>query len=171
MSMSGMIKPLPTDIPINQQVLRPLFLVQAIFAGYMACTSMFYFLDSIGYTYFSYTGTYNAINKATPQTVAACQQYYVLGHAALAHGILAAMKYPVKKNVQILIKNFSRFFIIVGMVSLPLSILLDTLSGLGQFGAQAAGAVVTKSFPRGSIIAGVPCKNYKKYSSIICFKI
>ncbi|MEJ7830912.1 MAG: hypothetical protein WKF91_22090 [Segetibacter sp.] len=139
MSMSGRIKPLPTDIPINQQILRPLFLVQAIFAGYMACSSIFYFLDSIGYTYFSYTGTYNAINKATPQTVTACQQYYVLGHAALAHGILAAMKYPVKKNVEISIKSFSRFFITIGIICLPLSFLLSSFSGLSQFGGQAAG--------------------------------
>ncbi len=138
-SMSGKIKPLPTDISINQQILRPLFLLQTIFAGYMACSSIFYFLDSIGYTYFTYTGTYNAINKATPQTVAACQQYYVLGHAALAHGILAAMKYPVKKNVEILIKSYSRFFITVGIICLPLSFLLTSLPGISQFGVQAAG--------------------------------
>lgn len=138
-SMSGKIKLLPTDIPINQQILRPLFLLQAIFAGYMACSSIFYFLDSIGYTYFSYTGTYNAIYKTSPQTVAACQQYYVLGHAALAHGILAAMNYPVKKMMGISVKNFSRFFMTVGIVCLPLSIILNFLPGLSQFSLQAQG--------------------------------
>ncbi len=96
--MSGMIKPLPTDIPIKQQILRPLFLLQTIFAGYMACTSIFYFLDSIGYTYFTYTGTYNAINKAIPKTVAACQQYYVLGHAALAHRYISSNEVSGKEK-------------------------------------------------------------------------
>jgi hypothetical protein len=139
LSMSGSIKPLPIDVPITQQILRPLFLLQAIFAGYMACSSIFFFLDSLGYTYFSYTGTYNAITKATPQSIATCQQYYVLGHAALAHGILAAMKYPVKKKVEISIKSFSNFFIIIGIVSLPCSVLLTNLPGVSQFGVQAAG--------------------------------
>ncbi len=137
--MTGKIKPLPTDISISQQILRPLFLLQAIFASYMACTSIFYFLDSIGYSYFSYTGTYNAINKATPQTIAACQLYYVLGHAALVHGILAAMNYPVKKQSEISIKSFSGFFITIGIVCLPLSIVLNYLPGLSQFGTQAEG--------------------------------
>lgn len=138
-TMTGKIKPLPTDISINQQILRPLFLLQAIFAGYMASSSIFYFLDSIGYTYFSYSGTYNAINRATPKTIAACQQYYVLGHAALAHGILVAMNYPVKKASEISVKSFSRLFIIIGIICLPLSILLNYLPGLSQFGKQAEG--------------------------------
>ncbi len=119
-TMTGKIKSVPIDVSFSQQILRPLFLLQIIFAGYMACSSIFYFLDSIGYTYFSYTGTYNAINKATPQTIAACQQYYVLGHAALAHAILLAMNYPVKKQSEISLKSFSSFFITVGVVCLPL---------------------------------------------------
>jgi hypothetical protein len=138
-TMTGKIKLLPSDISVKDQVLRPLFLIQTIFAGYMACSSIFYFLDSIGYTYFSYTGTYNAINKATPRSITVCQQYYVLAHAALAHGILAAMNYPVKKVTEISVKSFSRFFITVGIICLPLSILLAYLPGFSQFGKQAEG--------------------------------
>ncbi len=137
--MTGKVKPLPNDISVKEQVLRPIFLIQAIFAGYMACSSIFYFLDSIGYTYFSYTGTYNALNRATPHTIAACQQYYVLAHAALAHGILLAMNYPVRKVTEISIKSFSRFFIAVGLICLPLSFVLTYLPGLSQFGKQAEG--------------------------------
>ncbi|MEJ7827413.1 MAG: hypothetical protein WKF91_04440 [Segetibacter sp.] len=137
--MTGKVKPLPNDISVKEQILRPIFLIQTIFAGYMACSSIFYFLDSIGYTYFSHTGTYNALNRATPQTIAACQQYYVLAHAALAHGILLAMNYPVKKVTEISVKSFSRFFIAVGLICLPLSFLLTYLPGLSQFGKQAEG--------------------------------
>ncbi|MES2807893.1 MAG: hypothetical protein V4619_04665, partial [Bacteroidota bacterium] len=44
-SYSGWIKPLPKDRPIAEQLMRPIFLVQIIFVGYMACSSIFYFLD------------------------------------------------------------------------------------------------------------------------------
>jgi hypothetical protein len=139
MSMTGRIKSIPTDISIYQQVLRPLFLLQAVFAGYMAATSIFCFLDSIGYTYFNYTGAYNSINKQSPGEIATCQQYYVLGHAALVHGILLAMKYPVKTAVEISLKNFSKFFLIVGIVCFPLSYTLNYVPGLNQFSVQASG--------------------------------
>jgi hypothetical protein len=138
-SMSGKIQPLPTDVTIYEQILRPLFLLQVIFCGYMACTSIFYFLNSLGYTYFSYTGTNNAIDSASPQSIATCQQYYVLGHAALVHGILLAMNYPVKKEVNISIKSYSKFFIKVGVICLPLSFILSHLPGLNQFSKQAEG--------------------------------
>ena len=44
LTLSGWVKPLPNDLPIEQQLLRPIFLVQIIFAGYMSFTSIFYFL-------------------------------------------------------------------------------------------------------------------------------
>jgi hypothetical protein len=138
-SMSGKIQPLPTDVSIYQQILRPLFLLQVIFCGYMACTSIFYFLDSLGYTYFKYTGTNNALSGASSQAIATCQQYYVLGHAALVHGILLAMHYPVKKEVTISIKRYSAFFIKVGVICLPLSFILSHVPGLNQFSKQAEG--------------------------------
>jgi hypothetical protein len=43
LTMSGWVKPVPKDRTIAEQLMRPLFLVQIIFAGYMASTTIFYF--------------------------------------------------------------------------------------------------------------------------------
>lgn len=41
------------DRPLKYQILRPIVLIQLIFAGFMCCTSIFYFMDHMGYEYLS----------------------------------------------------------------------------------------------------------------------
>ena len=48
----GFIKPIPTDLPRSGQLMRPMFLSQLIFIGYMCLTSIFYYLDILGYRNF-----------------------------------------------------------------------------------------------------------------------
>src|SRR4051794_7710832 len=52
LSFTNKIKHTHVDTPIAEKILRPLFLMQVIFAGYMSCSSVFNFLDLLGYEYF-----------------------------------------------------------------------------------------------------------------------
>ncbi|PTS91996.1 hypothetical protein DBR11_27745 [Pedobacter sp. HMWF019] len=68
------------------QVMRPIVLIQLIFAGFMCCTSIFYFADHIGYKYLeSVKGNF----IISPQTfiIAKSQQIALLGHIGLVTGI------------------------------------------------------------------------------------
>src|SRR5271154_6635196 len=55
LGMSGWIRPIPKDRPIADQLMRPIFLVQIIFIGYMAVSSIFYFLSVLGFEDFHRT--------------------------------------------------------------------------------------------------------------------
>lgn len=87
------------DLPLSKQVMRPIVLIQLIFAGFMCCTSIFYFLDHLGYEYF------NKISilpfKVNQQTydIAKCQRLCLLAHSALVTGIIVkTKKYPIIKH-------------------------------------------------------------------------
>jgi magnesium-transporting ATPase (P-type) len=100
-SLTGKIKPLPADRRVSEQLMRPIFIVQIIFAGYMSSTSIFYFLSLLGYEYLSKTNSILAIDENAVALAAQCQRYYCLGHAAFVSGILLFMKYPVKQRYYI----------------------------------------------------------------------
>ena len=53
LTLSGKINPLPTDRSFAEQIMRPIILVQLIFAGYTCCTSIFYIMDTFGYENFT----------------------------------------------------------------------------------------------------------------------
>jgi len=53
LTFTGKVRPLPHDLSFSNQLMRPIFLIQIIFAGYMCCTSIFYFLDVLGYVDFT----------------------------------------------------------------------------------------------------------------------
>src|SRR5205823_1065312 len=82
-SFTNKIKETSPETPIEGKILKPLFLMQIIFAGYMCCTSVFYFLDNLGYEYAT-KFIYKSINKEQIRYIASCQRDYVLGHAALS---------------------------------------------------------------------------------------
>ena len=99
LSLSGWLKPLPKDLKISEQLMRPIFLIQIIFAGYMACSSIFYFLSLLGWDSFhSNNDPFFFVDRQRIELTALCQRYYVLGHAALVTGMSVFMKYPVKKR-------------------------------------------------------------------------
>ncbi|MEO6976734.1 MAG: hypothetical protein ABI113_00085, partial [Mucilaginibacter sp.] len=94
-TLTGKIKALPDDRTLAEQLMRPIFIVQVIFAGYMCCTSIFYFLSLMGYEYLTKVNTVLAPDETALQLAAQCQRYYCLAHAAFVLGILMFMKYPV----------------------------------------------------------------------------
>lgn len=125
------------DRPIERQIMRPLFLQQLIFAGFMCCTSIFYFADSMGYKYFEQTSKIDsaAIDDALI-LIAKCQRLSVLGHAALVTGFLLAQR---KTTVNPAVyrpathTSIETWTVRVGLITLILSLAFERISGLFQF--------------------------------------
>jgi len=154
----GIIKPLPDDLPTVEQLLRPIFFLQIVFAGYMASTSIFYYADALGYEYLTYIGNRNFIFGDVYQSIAKCQRYYVLGHAALAHGLLAAMRYPIKKRYEIYAPSMSNLLLGISIICFPLGYLFSRISALNQFSVQLSGL----SFVAGTIALAFAIREHKK---------
>lgn len=95
LTLSGRAVPLPEQKPWYQQLLRPLFLPQIIFAGYLALSSVFYFLWITG-AIFQENIPYFNLTEAI-ESSALAQRYYLLGHTALVHALVWKMWY--KKTV------------------------------------------------------------------------
>ncbi|WP_338767562.1 hypothetical protein WAF17_06060 [Bernardetia sp. ABR2-2B] len=96
-TFTGTVKKLPTDRPVLNQVFRPFFLVHLIFSGYMAVTSIFFYLDSMGYLYLDKIKAEESYVYIS--SVAYCQILYCLGHAAYVHGLLLFSTYKVPKYI------------------------------------------------------------------------
>src|SRR5437868_2517636 len=79
LTLTGWVRPLPDDLTFGNQLMRPIILVQIIFAGYMCCTSIFYFLDVLGFENFDKTSQYFLIDYQKLDLTAQCQRYYCLG--------------------------------------------------------------------------------------------
>ncbi|RYE20254.1 MAG: hypothetical protein EOP42_27740, partial [Sphingobacteriaceae bacterium] len=136
LSIGGHIKPLPADLSISRQLMRPIFLVQLIFAGYMCCTSIFYFLDALGYHDFQHPSFYFKPDQHKLQMIALAQRYYCLGHAALVTGMLAAMKYPVQKKYVLSYEKSVDLLLYIALSFIPLAFLFSQIDGLKQFSYQ-----------------------------------
>lgn len=119
------------------QIMRPLFLQQAIFAGFMCCTSIFYWLNALGYRYLDkvYEIDYNLVYNDLA-SIAECQRHSLLAHAALVTGILLKQKrhlfnrpiYGFKGN-----PDGDSWIIKICIISLILSLVMERLPGLFQF--------------------------------------
>jgi len=132
---AGKIKNLPADRPIMEQLFRPIFILHIVFAGYMACTSIFYFINALGYEYTTYLGKTLATEELF-DNIAKCQRYYVLGHAALLHGIYSAMRYPIQKKYVSTVKSMSILLFTLSIITLPLSKFLVNIDAVIQLGVQ-----------------------------------
>ncbi|HVW96632.1 MAG TPA: hypothetical protein VHA56_11750 [Mucilaginibacter sp.] len=165
LTLTGKIKPLPTDLTFAEQLMRPIFIIQIIFAGYMACTSIFYFLSLLGYHYFSKVNSIIITDTETLALAAQCQRYYCLGHAAFASGILFFMKYPVEKKYHIEKEKIANLLLKTALISFPVSILFLRLPGLSQFYFQLS----SLSFISGTLALAFALPLQKATNTIICF--
>ncbi|MGV8879828.1 MAG: exosortase Y-associated Wzy-like protein [Sphingobacteriaceae bacterium] len=136
LSMSGWIKAIPEDRTIPEQLMRPIFLNQIIFAGYMCCTTLFYFLDVLGYKDFARETTYVLIEPQRLELLAQCQRYYSLAHAAFVTGMLLFMSYPKKQQYHISTDRLANLILRFALIALPASIILRLIPGLSQFAVQ-----------------------------------
>ncbi|MCY1505395.1 hypothetical protein D9M68_396090 [compost metagenome] len=167
-SYNGYIKPLPKDLKFLNQFLRPIFLVQLIFVGYMACTSIFYYVNALGYEYFNYIGPNYKLPPDLFEDIARCQRYYVLGHAALVTGMFVKMKYPVALEFRLFTPSMSNLLLGISLFSLPIGYILGEIGALKQFSLQVMGL----SFVSGTIALAFAIKENKKvnlYLSLFLF--
>lgn len=134
-TLTGQIVPLPNDRSFANQIMRPIILVQLIFAGYMCCTSIFYFLSLLGYNDFKATAFYFP-DPLKLAVAAKCQRYYSLGHAAMVSGILYFMRYPAKTKYKIEADKLARVLYYATIFSFPLGIFFLKVPGLAQFANQ-----------------------------------
>lgn len=135
MTLTGQIVTLPADRSFASQIMRPIILVQVIFAGYMCCTSIFYFMSLLGYSNFAATPYY--LPDADKLNLAAqCQRYYCLGHAAMVSGILYFMRYQTAPKYKVEPSKVARLLYYATIVSFPLAIIFLRFSGLSQFANQ-----------------------------------
>lgn len=120
------------DLPLHQQIMRPLVLIQVIFAGFMCCSSIFYFADHLGYGYIGSIG--NSFFLASPKTalIAYCQRLALLAHIGLVYGLILGIKDQqiIKYH---LVKPGASFLIKFCMISYGLTFLLNAFPALIQF--------------------------------------
>jgi len=163
LSYSGLIKKLPGDLPYTEQLLRPIFLMQIIFAGYMCCTSIFYYLNALGYQYGDYIGSKFFRGDIIYTSIAKIQSYYVLGHASLVTGILMAMDYPQEKKHRVYVNSMSNLLLATSIICLPLSFAFSKVGGLSQFSIQLNGL----SFVAGTIALAFAIREKKKMNIVL----
>lgn len=163
-TLSGWVKPLPKDRPWYEQLMRPLFLIQVIFAGYMACTSIFYFLSLQGYENFTRVSSYFFIDQNKLALAAQCQRYYCLAHAALVTGILAFMKYPTRHKYYVEKTGIANLLLVIALIAFPVSELFLRVPGLSQFSAQLS----PLSFIAGTLALAFAIPLKKVVNTVIC---
>jgi len=136
LTMSGWVKPIPADRSLGEQIMRPLFLTQVIFAGYMSCSTIFYFFNQLGYENFHLTNQLFKPDQHKIEIIAVCQRYYCLGHAAFATGILLFMRYPVQKKHQLQKPDIANLLLNFALILIPASLFFVFVPGLNQFAIQ-----------------------------------
>jgi len=165
LSLSGWLKPLPADRAIAEQLMRPIFIVQIIFAGYMAFSSIFYFLNLLGYEDFTKVNNpFFVVDREKLELTALCQRYYVLGHAAFVTGIVAFMKYPVKQKYHIETEKLANILFVTALITLPASLLFLKIPGLTQFYFQFS----SLSFIAGTLALAFAIPLKKLWNTVFC---
>jgi hypothetical protein len=158
-TLTGKIKPLPTDRGLAEQLMRPIFIVQIIFAGYMCCTSIFYFLNLQGHVDFKKASDYFFVDQANLMATASCQRYYCLAHASFVMGILLFMDYDFKQKYYTENDKLANLVLVIALIAFPVSILFLKVSGLAQFYFQLS----SLSFVAGTLALAfaIPLKNVR----------
>lgn len=163
-TLTGWVRPLPSDRSFGEQLMRPLFLVQIIFAGYMCTTTIFYFLNVLGYENFEKISSYYLVDRDKLLIVAQCQRYYCLGHASFVLGILSFMKYPAKQKFvydKLRITNMLFYF---SIFIFPLYVVFNLIPGLSQFSNQFS----SLSFIAVTLALAFAIPEKKAWNTIIC---
>ncbi len=160
----GWVKPIPSDRALSEQIMRPIFIIQIIFAGFMCCTSIFYFFNVLGYEDFAKVQTFFTIDPDRLNLTALCQRYYCLGHASLVAGILMFMEYPVKKEYYTEKTALAKVLLYTALISFPVSILFLRIPGLSQFYYQLS----SLSFISGTLALAFAIPLKKAGNTLIC---
>jgi len=166
-TLTGWVKPLPDDRSFGEQLMRPVIIVQIIFAGYMCCTSIFYFLSVLGYDNFHRLGIVTFIDTEKLKITAQCQRYYCLGHASFIAGVLIFMKYPKEKIYYIENDKLANFLLTTALLTFPLSLFFLRVPGLSQFYVQFSAL----SFIAGTLALAFAIPLKKIANTMICLAL
>ncbi len=114
----------------NKQVMQPLILIQLIFAGFMCCSSIFYFLHHLDKL--NYAG-YFLDAAANEQTllIAECQRYALLAHASLISGIISLRKPLIHPHWQI--RKDRNALIKIGLSTFLIAKILNYIPAIAQW--------------------------------------
>jgi hypothetical protein len=164
LTLSGWVKPIPNDRPLGEQLMRPLFVMHIIFAGYTCTTSIFYFFSVLGYDEFHAGPVYFLVDKEKLELTAQCQRLYCLGHAAFISGILMFMKYPKKKEYKIESSTLAGLLMKIAIICFPLSTILLRQPGLSQFSVQFSAL----SFIAGTLALAFAIPLKKAINTLVC---
>lgn len=120
------------DRPIRHQVMRPIVLIQLVFAGFMCCSSVFYFARHLGFQYLENISYHRFNASRHTELIAQCQRIALLAHAALVTGMILMIK-PAPQ-IQIYLLKPSKYFLFKFCItSFILGNLLNYTPGLIQF--------------------------------------
>jgi hypothetical protein len=121
-----------TDATPGNRMMRPLVLLQLVFAGFMCCSSIFYFMDHLGYEFLTDVNAKNFIIDEETYSIARCQRYYVLGHASLVAGIIVASKSAIQVKYTLNLST-NRLLVLICVFSQLATFLLKLAPALTQF--------------------------------------
>ncbi len=155
-SLSGNLRPLPTDRPLFEQAMRPLVLPQIIFGGYMAFTSVFYFFDQLGYKFFDQDPFY-VVEWKQLELMAECQRYYLTGHSFYVLGIVSFMNYKSPKY-KFNVEDVSQFTLYLSLSLTVISIVIQFILGLSQIVQIVSGVSIVASIL--SLAFALPAKQF-----------
>ena len=132
----------------------------------MSWSSVFYFLNLLGYDNFQKTNnTFFIIDQQKVELTALCQRYYVLGHAAFVTGILIALyEIPCQEKYHIETEKLANVLFITAIVTLPVSLLFLKVSGLQQFYFQFS----SLSFIAGTLALAFAIPLKKLWNTAFC---
>lgn len=130
LTLSGRLIPLPEQKPWYQQLLRPLFLPQIIFTGYLALSSVFYFLWITGVIFKDTQAFFNLADAIQNSSLA--QRFYLLGHSALVHALAWKMHYQ-KPQTSVVMINPTNTLLQTTILFMLLRIGFEQVPPLSQF--------------------------------------
>lgn len=121
---------LDRDRALSEQLMRPIVLIQLLFAGLMCVTSIFYFWNHLGFVYFrNISHDQFHINQETI-LLARCQRMTLLAHTALVWGMLLL---PSKSIVQYKCSlPIEHLLLWISLVALPSAYALNFFPALSQ---------------------------------------
>ena len=133
----------------------------------MSVTSIFYYLDALGYRDFEKINDYYLVDENKLLLVAQCQRYYCLAHASFVSGILIFMRYPVKEKYYVDKSKLPNLLFVLAIITLPVSVLFRFIPGLSQFYYQLS----SLSFISGTMALAfaIPLKKNEQYYYLLFF--